>query len=60
MKVDSGASQHSKRKRLTKLLQGSYCRKAQDVNWWLVLTLREWYNDCEAQILAKTGDICGA
>ena len=47
MKVDSGASQHCKRKRLTKLLQGSYCRKAQDVNRWLVLTLREWYNDCK-------------
>ena len=27
MKVDSGASQHSKRKRLTKPLQGSYQRE---------------------------------
>ena len=29
-------------------------------NWWLVLTLREWYNDSKAQILAETREICGA
>jgi hypothetical protein len=29
-------------------------------NQWLVLTLREWYNDCKAQILAETREIYGA
>jgi hypothetical protein len=29
-------------------------------NQWLVLTLKEWYNDCKAQILAETREICGA
>jgi len=29
-------------------------------NRWLVLTLREWYNDSKTQILAETREICGA
>ena len=59
MKVDHGAYQVSKRKHLTRLLQGSYHHKAQDGKPRLVLTLREWYNDCKAQILAETREICG-
>ena len=54
MKVDSGASQHSKRKRLIKLLQGSYQHKVRGGTtggWFVILTKREWNQDCKGPLL---------
>jgi hypothetical protein len=46
------------------VLQSSYkvltVAKQRMDNWRLVLTSREWYSDCKAQILAETREICGA
>jgi len=60
MKVGSGNSPISKRKRLTKLLQSSYCRKAHDRQLMAGSYLEREGQRLQSSILAETREICGA